>query len=80
MVFQTINLKKYVIRVKVIFLFVEHFFRLSGNVHSVVTGLSIHYKMEGGYKERLTSEVTQVKMAKLNDLIIHSYVATGEPL
>ncbi|XP_046442792.1 dTTP/UTP pyrophosphatase-like [Daphnia pulex] len=53
---------------------------LSGNVHSVVTGLSIHYKMEGGYKERLTSEVTQVKMAALNDLIICSYVATGEPL
>ncbi|KAK4002877.1 dTTP/UTP pyrophosphatase [Daphnia magna] len=53
---------------------------LSGKVHSVVTGLSIHYKSQSGYKERLTSEVTRVKMATLNDLIINSYVESGESL
>ena len=49
-------------------------------MHTVVTGLSIHYKAEGGYKERLTSEVTHVKMAQLSDLTISSYVASGESL
>lgn len=48
-------------------------------MHSVVTGISIHYKTKYGYKERLTSEVTRVKMAPLSDLVINSYVESGEP-
>ena len=58
----------------------RHYFRLRGKDHSVVTGLSIHYKVMNGYKERLTYEETKVKMASLSDVVIKSYVASGEPL
>jgi len=53
---------------------------LSGNTHSVVTGLSIFYKNKLDYKEIQTYEMTQVKMTTLSDTVINSYVESGEPL
>jgi len=55
-------------------------YSLSGNTHSVVTGLSIFYKNKLDYKEIQTYEMTQVKMTTLSDTVINSYVESGEPL
>lgn len=53
-------------------------YRLSGNQHSVVTGVSIFYKStnanESGFKEKLFSETTKVNFSKLTEAIINAYV------
>jgi len=54
--------------------------RLSGQTHEVVTGVSLFYAEKYHYKEKRFSECTKVKMAKLCDKTIESYVASGEPL
>lgn len=54
--------------------------RLQGNIHEVVTGLSIFYHTKNGYQEKSVTEVTKVKMAGFSDQVIHCYVETGEPL
>jgi len=53
---------------------------LSGDYHSVVTGLSIFYKGKFGYCESRMCEMTRVKMTSLDDAVINSYVESGEPL
>jgi len=59
---------------------VEMLRTLSGNFHSVVTGVSIFYKGKHGYSESRISETTRVKMTSLSDSVINSYVESGEPL
>ncbi|MCQ2520399.1 MAG: Maf family protein [Lachnospiraceae bacterium] len=54
--------------------------RLSGNSHSVITGVTI-MKSQGNVWESVTfSEETKVLFAKLDENEIDTYVNTGEPM
>jgi len=52
--------------------------RLNGSIHSVVTGIAI--VNAATRKEAATSVKTSVKLKRMSDQEIESYLATGEPL
>ncbi len=54
--------------------------RLAGREHTVATGVALFEPDAGGGRERVTVEVSRVRMAPMNELEVAWYVGTGEPL
>jgi len=54
---------------------------LSGNSHTVYSGVKLIYKEKGGEKKEETFyEATDVDFAELSEEVIKGYIATGEPM
>ncbi|MBO4618009.1 MAG: septum formation protein Maf [Lachnospiraceae bacterium] len=53
---------------------------LSGDVHDVITGVTLTYVNQGQKKQVRFFEKTEVSVYDLNDEEIEAYIATGEPM
>jgi len=53
---------------------------LSGNVHDVITGVTLTYVYNGSVKTVSFHETTHVTVYPLTDNEIRDYIATGEPM
>ena len=53
---------------------------LSGRMHHVCTGVTLHGKIGREERVRTFSEESRVYVASLTEEEIHSYIATGEPM
>lgn len=54
--------------------------RLAGREHTVATGVALFEPGAGGGRERVTVEVSRVRMAPMSEREVAWYVGTGEPL
>ncbi len=53
---------------------------LSGNTHTVYTGVCIVYRTSDGERIAIFSDTTTVTMKELDESEISAYISTGEPL